>query len=122
MDCNSLNTLTINGEHTTLGTKSIGYEYDNGYAVKDGFLLISQNENAIRYAEENHIQILSEIISGDGNADGICNLADVVLLQKWLINTPETKLANWKAVDCNQDNQLNIMDLCLLKNKLLMEK
>ena len=122
LDCNSLNTLTLNGEHTTLGTKSIGYEYDNGYAVKDGFLLISQNENAIHYAEENHIQILSEIISGDINADGVCNLEDVVLLQKWLLNTPETKLVNWKAVDCNQNNQLNVIDLCLLKNKLLMEK
>lgn len=122
LDCDSLNTLTLNGEHTTLGTKSFGYEYDNGYAVKDDFLLISQNENAIRYAEENHIQILSEIISGDGNADGVCNLADVVLLQKWLLNIPETKLINWKAVDCNEDNQLDIIDLCLLKKKLLAAK
>ena len=121
LDCDSLNTLTLNGEHTTLGTKSFGYEYDNGYAVKDGFLLISQNENAIRYAEENHIQILSEIISGDGNADGVCNLADVVLLQKWLLNIPETKLINWKAVDCNEDNQLDIIDLCLLKKNCLQQ-
>ena len=84
--------------------------------------MISQNENAIRYAEENHISILSEIIPGDGNADGVCNLADVVLLQKWLLNTPETKLTNWKAVDRNPDNQLNVVDVCLLKKNLLTVK
>ena len=84
--------------------------------------MISQNKNAIRYAEENHISILSEIIPGDGNADGVCNLADVVLLQKWLLNTPETKLTNWKAVDRNPDNQLNVADVCLLKKNLLTVK
>ena len=87
MDCNSLNALTLNGEHTTLGTKSIGYEYDNGYAVKDGFLLISQNKNAIRYAEENHISILSEIIPGDGNADGVCNVIDLAITKRTVLES-----------------------------------
>lgn len=119
LDCDSLDSITLNGASTTLGTKSIGYEYNNGYAVKDGFLLIAKNENATRYAEENHIQILSEIVSGDGNADGVCNLADVVLLQKWLIAVPETKLVNWKAMDLNQDYQIDIIDLCLLKRMRL---
>ena len=122
LDCDSLNTLTLNGEHTTLGTKSFGYEYDNGYAVKDDFLLISQNENAIRYAEENHIQILSEIISGDGNADGVCNLADVVLLQKWLLSVPDTQLADWKAADFNGDQTLNVFDLCQMRYNLLKQE
>ena len=121
MDCDSLNTLTLNGEHTTLGTKSFGYEYDNGYAVKDGFLLISQNENAIRYAEENHIQILSEIISGDGNADGVCNLADVVLLQAVSFLTDTNLLY---PVDCLHCNPLlsSLSVLFLVKKKLLAAK
>jgi len=45
-----------------------------------------------------------------------------VLLQKWLLNTPETKLTNWKAVDRNPDNQLNVADVCLLKKNLLTVK
>ena len=63
-----------------------------------------------------------ERIIGDVNADGAFTISDVVLLQKWLLDMPETKLINWKAVDCNEDNQLDIIDLCLLKKKLLAAK
>ena len=59
-------------------------------------------------------------ISGDVNADGKANLADLVLLQKWLLGTSETKLANWQAGDLNADGVLNGFDLCLLREKLLV--
>ena len=56
---------------------------------------------------------------GDINADGEVNVADVILLQKWILAIPDTHLANWKAADLYEDNQLNVFDLCLLKRKLL---
>ena len=59
------------------------------------------------------------VISGDINADGKTNLADVVLLQKWLLGFPETKLANWQAGDLNADRILNGFDLCLLRNNVI---
>lgn len=59
------------------------------------------------------------VISGDINADGKTNLADVVLLQKWLLGFPETKLANWQAGDLNADRILNGFDLCLLRNNMI---
>ncbi len=55
-------------------------------------------------------------ISGDINADGKANLADVVLLQKWLLGIPETKLADWRAGDLYADGVLNGFDLCLLRH------
>ena len=55
-------------------------------------------------------------ISGDINADGKANLADVVLLQKWLLGIPETKLADWQAGDLYADGVLNGFDLCLLRH------
>lgn len=53
--------------------------------------------------------------TGDVNADGKVNLADVVLLQKWLLGIPETKLVDWQAGDLYADGLLNGFDLCLLR-------
>ena len=59
--------------------------------------------------------------TGDLNADGVFSVADVVLLQKWLLAVPDAHLADWKAADFNQDNILNIFDLCCMK-RLLIEQ
>lgn len=56
---------------------------------------------------------------GDVNMDGAFNIADVILLQKWLLAVPDTHLANWKAADFYDDHVLNVFDLCLMKRKLI---
>ena len=61
-------------------------------------------------------------IIGDVNMDGAYNIADVILLQKWLLAVPDTHLANWKAADFYDDHVLNVFDLCLMKRKLIYEK
>ncbi|MGN0592061.1 MAG: DUF4434 domain-containing protein [Ruminococcus sp.] len=119
LGCDSLNTITINGENTSFGIKSMGYEYNNGYGVKDGFLLISESENAAGYAKDNGIKLVSEMIPGDVNSDGIFNIADVVLLQKWILAVPDTHLAYRKAADLCEDGKINVFDLCLAKRMML---
>lgn len=57
--------------------------------------------------------------NGDVNDDGEFNVADAVLLQKWLLAVPDTHLANWKAVDFCNDNKLDVFDLCLMKRELI---
>ena len=57
---------------------------------------------------------------GDVNADGSFNIADVVLLQKWLLAIPEVRLANWKAADFCEDSVLNGFDLCEMKRRLVL--
>ena len=61
----------------------------------------------------------SERIMGDVNMDGNFDIADVVLLQKWLLAVPDTKLADWKAANFYNDNRLDVFDLCLMKRKLI---
>lgn len=56
---------------------------------------------------------------GDANDDGEFNVADAVLLQKWLLAVPDANLKNWKAVDFCNDNKLNVFDLCLMKRELI---
>ena len=58
-------------------------------------------------------------IIGDVNADGAFNVADVVLLQKWLLAVPDVKLADWKAGNFCNDDRLDVFDLCLMKRELL---
>ncbi|MDE6666581.1 MAG: cellulase family glycosylhydrolase [Ruminococcus sp.] len=57
-------------------------------------------------------------VQGDVNKDGEFNVADVVLLQKWILAAPDTTLADWKAADLCEDNRLDVFDLCMMKQIL----
>ena len=61
----------------------------------------------------------SQAIKGDVNSDGVCNIADAMILQKWLLAVPDTELKNWKAADFNEDNQLDARDLSMMKRGLI---
>lgn len=86
------------GEKITLGT--------------DGGLV--ESVNYVVFAKEGTVAI-----QGDVNMDGKFDIADVVLVQKWLLAVPDTKLANWKAADLCEDDKLNAFDLCLMKRMLI---
>ncbi|MBP0974416.1 MAG: hypothetical protein J5851_10965, partial [Oscillospiraceae bacterium] len=58
-------------------------------------------------------------LTGDVNADGAFDVTDVILLQKWLLAVPDTRLADWKAGDLNGDDILDVFDLGLMKRALL---
>jgi hypothetical protein len=57
--------------------------------------------------------------TGDINNDGEINVADVLLLQKWLLGSTDVKPINWKAADFCNDNVLNVFDLCLMRAALI---
>lgn len=61
----------------------------------------------------------TETVQGDVNADGVFSIADVILLQKWLLTVPNTHLVNWKAADFCDDDKLDVFDLCLMKKALI---
>lgn len=56
---------------------------------------------------------------GDCNNDGIFSVADIVLLQKWLLATPGVILPNWKAADLCEDGILNVFDLIMIKREFI---
>ena len=62
-----------------------------------------------------------QLTKGDVNADGAFNVADAVVLKKWLLAASDTKPANWIAADFNADNQLDARDLTLMKHELLKQ-
>lgn len=58
-------------------------------------------------------------VKGDVNSDGVFSVADAVLLQKWLLAVPDTKLADCNAADLCEDNSLDVFDLCVMKKMLV---
>ncbi len=61
-------------------------------------------------------------ITGDINNDEQFNVSDIVLLQKFLLSEPDTRLENWQAADFCKDGELNIFDFALAKKELLSPK
>ena len=59
------------------------------------------------------------VLAGDVNADGTFDIADVILLQKWLLAEPNITLANPDAADFSRDGRLNAADLSLMKRALI---
>ncbi len=62
-----------------------------------------------------------QFVKGDVNADGEFSVADVVLLQKWLLAVPDIELADWRSADLYEDGKLNVFDLCMMKYELINE-
>ena len=56
-----------------------------------------------------------EILLGDVNYDGAVSIADIVLLQKYLLGDAELTTEAFHNADLNQDNALNGMDLSALR-------
>ena len=54
-------------------------------------------------------------VEGDVNADGIFSVADLIMMQQWLYC--QGRLINWKAGDLCEDNTINGLDLCLMRQK-----
>ena len=126
-------TLTV-GEQYAIDTEDIeGNDFtyqssDSTVAIvsKSGVVTaLSEGQSKIFIINEENdalvltVNVINEITEGDINGDGAFNVADAVLLQKWLLAVPNTKLANWEAADLYRDGKLNIFDLVMMKKELL---
>lgn len=72
-----------------------------------------QRVDALQLEENSHKVI------GDVNADGQFTIADVVMVQKWLLGSGN--VTDLTAGDYNADGQLNGLDLCSMKQALRKE-
>lgn len=73
----------------------------------------------VYYAEIQYGSVTPPTVKGDVNADGEFTVADVVMLQKWLICADS--LTDWQAGDLCKDGVINVFDLSMMKH-LLMSK
>lgn len=60
-------------------------------------------------------QISTSIVNGDG----LFNIVDAVILQRWILADPNVTLNHWQNGDFCKDNRINVFDLCLMKRALI---
>ena len=100
-----------------------GSSYDNQALFSfEGYPLSSLDVFTRIYPQNEKPVIKPQKNKGDVNADGVFNIADVILFQKWLLAVPDTHLADWKAADFCEDEKLNVFDFCLMKKELITER
>lgn len=59
------------------------------------------------------------MLKGDVNLDGTVSVSDAVLLQKYLVSMTPLDKEQASRADLSEDQSLNVIDLCLLKQMLL---
>lgn len=104
-------------------------KYDVTVEIKDEVpgggncqIIVTKNDTKIGNTASFSVAYGAPVVKGDVNSDGKLNIADAVLLQKWLLAVPETKLTDWNRADLCRDGILNAFDLCLLKKELTSQK
>ena len=69
--------------------------------------------------DEASTEPVANAASGDVNADGEFSIADVLLVQKWVIGDKRYTLHDWKAADFCADGKLDIFDLTRMKKEFV---
>lgn len=111
-----LNTSSYVDGDLGLGTCDI-MDFYKIKALKDGKLTVTAGSDKYHNLEiKNGIFRRLSDIKGDANGDKKISISDAVMLQKWILGSGE--LTCWKNTDLNNDNQVDIFDLCLLKKQL----
>lgn len=67
-------------------------------------------------------EISAEILRGDVNLDGSVNVADAVLLQKYLLTLESLTVEQAQAADLSEEGEVNAFDLAVLKRMLLQNQ
>ena len=101
----------VSGEDTnTLVIKNAKTWFDN-----KGVCCTVYNDNGWCYSNNAYLTVN---VKGDVNGDGVFNISDVVMMQKWIIKAGT--LTNQERGDINGDGKINVYDLCLMKNMLIV--
>ncbi|WP_295090897.1 bacterial Ig-like domain-containing protein [Ruminococcus sp.] len=100
-------------DNSKAGTYHIYALYGN---AKDSFTVtvFNDSEELLKASYGDNTKLM-----GDVNGDGTFGIADVIMLQKWLLGVSNTRFVNWKAADFCEDDKLDIFDLCLMKRALI---
>lgn len=100
----------------------VGGDLAKLFYIADEFNFICDDQPEITKFDNGALDLVFKTklnITGDANKDGSLGVADVVLLQKWLLNQRIDGYFDWKAADLCTDNKLDIFDLVMLRKKLV---
>ncbi|MDE6833785.1 MAG: fibronectin type III domain-containing protein [Ruminococcus sp.] len=97
-----------------------GYEFEGWYTSETGGIKYSIGSVVPDSTELNlYARWTKSEIKGDINDDSKLNVSDVVLLQKWLLGVPDTKINNWKSADLYEDGRLDAFDMIEMRKLII---
>ena len=85
-------------------------------------ILVSDDHVEVTKYENGAENIVYKVIadpSGDVNGDGTLSLADLLLMQKWLLSDSDTVPADWSAGDYTKDGIIDVFDLVLMRKAVI---
>ena len=93
--------------------------YAHGAECLITYMNLTVDEN-VNFKEEYTTE--KPVPTGDINGSGKAEVSDVITLKKWLLNTSDIKLRDWKMGDLNDDGKLDVTDLLMMKKKVLVSE
>lgn len=111
-----------NNEFISCYQEVINADNVNGLTIENNIIRDSENYIIGEHCKNVKVESNTFLLKGDINADGTFNVADVVALQKWLLAVPDAKLADWKAGNFCNDDRLDVLDFCIMKQELLKNR
>lgn len=116
--------FSANGSYNFSGTEYYGGDesknllhYESGDIISIRFTYHTETGKIESIETLSIKQNVHNPVTGDVNADGEFNAADVIMLQKWLISAGD--ITDWQAGDFLKDEKLNVFDLCIMKREFL---
>ena len=108
------------GTLTDDGDPQVTYQlYQRDFAAGETVTLGVLNQTScVNYTVAATAQKKAPVI-GDINADGVCDLTDLVMMHKYLMKTGDLTPEQGAVADMNTDGKINAKDLTLLKRILL---
>ena len=92
------------------------------YRSADKFLFRCEEDPEVTLHDNGAMDLVFKIkvkVTGDINNDGGFTLADLVMMNKWLLNGKGDEFAAWGNGDFCIDGKLDVFDLCIMRKKLV---
>ena len=83
---------------------------------------VSGTDNTITVTLSKSMSITADFgekkeVKGDVNSDGSLTVADLVMLEKWLLGTGD--IVDWQVGDLRKDSILDVYDMCLMREEII---
>lgn len=115
LGCENLKELTIPKSVSKIKSHIFGFDMDKN-PYNNVRINCYAGSEAQKYAREYEVEFLTPGMKGDVNIDGKTDIADAVILKKYLVNQ---KITTDIDTDVNGDGKTNCFDMILIKRMLL---
>lgn len=94
-------------------SQGMTWAWEQSHQVRDlGYYKVNEEMNVSEISKEE----FTPPVRGDVNGDGDFTVADLVMLEKWLLGNGE--LTCWKNADLSKDSVIDVYDLCVMRKEI----